>query len=88
MSQLASVLRYASSNLVSFMFIFGIIFSAFVQTAYLTLNFFLLDFSTIVRSAESMFSLMLGEGYSYSIITKRDQKLAVKFIMAHNAMYM
>ena len=59
-SELGATLRYASGSLVSFLFIFLIIFGAFVQTTYLTFSNFLRDFSTIVRATETMFSVMLG----------------------------
>ena len=60
MSQLACTLRYASSSLVSFIVIFLVCFAAFVQTAYLMFSYILLDFSTFMKSVETMFSLMLS----------------------------
>ena len=61
MSQLSSTLRYASSQLISFVMIFLIAFLTFVQLAYLMFYTQLLDFSTFVRAAETMFSLMLSK---------------------------
>ena len=58
---LSSVLRYAASTLTSFIILFIIIFGAFVQMTYLMFSYFLYDFSTFVRSAETMFALMLGK---------------------------
>ena len=60
-SQLSSTLSYAAGSLFSFIVIFVIAFVAFCQLAYLMFSAKLHDFSTFIRAAETMFSLMLSK---------------------------
>jgi polycystin 1L2 len=61
MSMFGSTLKYASKPLVSFTFMFAIVFFAFLHFFYLTFMSLLESFSSVVFTAEMMLQMMIGK---------------------------
>ena len=84
-SQLGDTLRYCLKDLISFSFIFVIVWLAFVQLMYLTFNEKTIGYSTFVKSMETCFQIIMGK-FAVGPMIEANQLLGPLYFSVYNIM--